>query len=919
MRTGRMNLRSQISNLRLAAFTACVTLGMPLASHGAPPSEDDLGRAALAEEFSDAGIQAVNRQQVQPPMIHQSAALLKAACQEYDVEPRFPRLLAEACLQSKDVDGAIAALIKYRAIQLPEVQNDQFAQVQLIDLVISKMESLDKKLDYLKPLLGVTALPDPVRSHIAWVCWGLLSQKFDTAGAQAMLEQAVQLNPVSPEALQAQFTAAQASGVPKREAAALVALLESNPAQPAVMGALADVLATAGQPDLAVIWYKRSFVLSQTLGQGLDGGRYLNYAAALYEMDQAKSASDAAGMLLASQSSNIGAATIALLAARQAVKPQPGGAPAADPSVLQHAQEVMLAALTSQMGTLHAMLSGVTGPAATQASTTQPADLIGDVVANAPMVRDKKNQPNATQQDAAFCTGYAEALTDLIFYYTYFDSQPANAEKLLGSLRLLRPADDVELTRLEGFAFLDDGKPDEAKVKFSAIADHDPLARMGLLMMAPLDADTTTQAVKLVTDHPAGLLGAILLDGLRDKGGKPVPNPDSTTVANEAAAFPVKLLDLLDSAHTDGFYDVVAQPVHVSVGYDEPALVRVTIKNTGDYDLSIGAAGALRSDLVFDVKAQGGNNPYFASVAYDRIAGPLVLKAHQIDKPGTAQVVRVDSGALRPFLADQPTIAVSMIYSVFTNPVGQQSGLGPGPGGYRKQFTSEMERRSSPINNAQAVQNLINPAATGRQDERIRTLELLANYVSVLRQKIAHAQAQLSGAPAENPAPPAEAAGGDGAGAMPTPPVAGAAPAAPPDPKQLTASIQYMQSLIDTFTAAIRDRLRDPAAIVRYWAEAKLGELADANARDATAKSMIQGKDWQERELGLILANALPREQAKGLAELVKADPEPCVKELAAATIELADMPAAANPKTVPTPALDGPGEDNSGILLPTQ
>jgi hypothetical protein len=255
---------------------------------------------------------------------------------------------------------------------------------------------------------------------------------------------------------------------------------------------------------------------------------------------------------------------------------------------------------------------------------------------------------------------------------------------------------------------------------------------------------------------------------------------------------------------------------------------------------------------------------------------------------------------MRPFLADQPTIAVSMIYSVFTNPVGQQSGVGPGPGGYRKQFTTEMERRSSPINNAPAVQNLINPAANGREDERIRTLELLANYVNVLRSKITRAQGQLSGAPADNPAPPANTAAGDGAGAMPAPTVVGPAPAAPPDPKQLAASIQYMRGLSNTFTAAIRDRLRDPKAIVRYWAEAKLGELADASARDKTAASMIRGTDWQERELGLILANALPREQATGLAQLLKADPEPCVKELAAATIELADLPAAKGATSAP-------------------
>jgi len=468
--------------------------------------------------------------------------------------------------------------------------------------------------------------------------------------------------------------------------------------------------------------------------------------------------------------------------------------------------------------------------------------------------------------------------------------------KLLDSLRLLRPADDVELARLEGFAFLADGKRDEAKVKFSAVADHDPLSKMGLLLMDPAGPATSAAASKLLTDHPAGLLGAILLDGLRDKGGKPATTPDAIAVAQEAAAFPLKLLDLLDRAHTPEFYNLVAEPLHASSSFDEPQLVRVTIKNVGDYDLSVGTDAAIRPDLWFDVAAQGGSNPFFAGVAYDHIAGPLVLPAHHLELPGTDQVVRVDTGPLSKFLVGHPTIAVSMLFSVFTNPIGQQAGVAPGPGGYRKQFSSPMERRSSPISTTKEVQDLVDPVINGRPDQKIHTIELLTDYVQIFRNQIAHAQSTPQAAP---PAPAADAAPGGaapdgGAGGIAPPP--GMTNSAHAEPALTPAKIDAMKGLIGTFTAVIRGALRDPSPLVRYWAQAKLAELDETGARQSTAMAMAQGKDWEQRMLGLIIANELPRDQTKAIAGMLKDDSVADVKNYALATLEVADLPPSTQP-----------------------
>ena len=89
--------------------------------------------------------------------------------------------------------------MRYRAIQLPEVQNDQFAQVELIDLVTAGQEDEPHKIEYQQKVLELQTVPEPVRSHVAFVLSGLLGNKFDKQGQKAMIAKAIALNPLNPE------------------------------------------------------------------------------------------------------------------------------------------------------------------------------------------------------------------------------------------------------------------------------------------------------------------------------------------------------------------------------------------------------------------------------------------------------------------------------------------------------------------------------------------------------------------------------------------------------------------------------------------------------------------------------------------------------------------------------------------------
>ena len=71
-----------------------------------------------------------------------------------------------------------------------------------IDLVVDGFETVDKKLEYLQILLSKKELIAPeIRSAVAWRCALLLLEKRQTSDADAMVKQALTLNPVNWPAL----------------------------------------------------------------------------------------------------------------------------------------------------------------------------------------------------------------------------------------------------------------------------------------------------------------------------------------------------------------------------------------------------------------------------------------------------------------------------------------------------------------------------------------------------------------------------------------------------------------------------------------------------------------------------------------------------------------------------------------------
>jgi hypothetical protein len=830
----------------ISGLVVVVMMCSALARAEAPKVSPDeaAANAAMAERFAQMAQMMLAGQTIVPATLRQSAILLEEASRLNPDEPRFPRLAAEAYIQLSSQlekaglpidearDGAIAALDRY--FKIPSVAGDQHAQVQFIDLQYSKMDAGDARRNYLQQLIGAQSLAAEVRAHACILMAQLAVERGEIEASRQYVQDALKLFPLSPTALRMQYQQLEANTPPERRTAALVHLLRSNPAQPGAMADLAAILADAGLVDPALQWYQQSFGLSQRLGIPPNANVLTSFAAQLVIADQLTVAQTFLQQLLAQDTTNADASFLALLVAKRS----------ADPDKVNAATEATRNALKARLGKISDVLND-RQPAAAPPAPAQP----GDAPAGAPPAPE---QPAAAPLDipgdlkllgernnATANALYGSSLADLAWLEIYYNGKPADAEPYLAALRQLLPADAIILARLEGWGFLVDGKKDEAKVKLSAVADLDPFARLGMIRMEETEAgpEKTNQAVKaLLADNAAGVVGAMLIEALRDKVGLMPAAPHASAVRAELEKLPKEWLEILDFKTVTKFYSLKADPLGVAISFGEPILARVSIVNTSPYELTVGPGGIIRPDIWIDCQAKGLAQQYFTGVAFDRVGQKLVLKP----KESVSQVVRVDQAGLAQMLQTRPNVGFPLYFNLMTNPVTLATGISPGPAGQRQQFSRVIERGPAPLDQA-TLNKCFQKMANGPGDAKVRTLELLGTFAKVmLTQEDANTRAKGT-------------------------------------------------EIVDV----IRKSTGDPVPIVRAHATFMTALLSDPAVRDGLIRQMLADPLPIIRMCGVAaVQNVVEAAQRKTWVQpLADSDPDPIVKRFAASTIEVADLP----------------------------
>jgi tetratricopeptide (TPR) repeat protein len=823
--------------VRMRFFLIALVMLFPVVA-AAPAAVDDAD-AAVAARLADMGTEMLRQKSAAEPQYRACIALLKAAAKLNPENERYPRLMVEASLAIDDVDGAIAALKQYRNI----MPDDQGAQLQLIELQMSKMETLDRKLDYANQILAAgDKVAGDVRSAVAVLAARMLFERDQPSQAATMLDQAIRLNPRNGEALQLRYRQGSKDMAGFARVKLLIEMIKANPLQPDVVAELSSQLAEFGLIKPSLEWYFQAMLLYQRTGQSVPLELAIEYGAEQFLAERYDGADGMAIRLLASDKYDMDALYLRLLCARNTSDQGD------DRTIRNLARKTLLARLTEARD--QALNPPSTTQPATQPAllTTQPA---ADVGATQFPIDPETGLPKAPSEELVELSAallpdltpaldkvaagdtpekyqLVDAVSDMLWYTIYFDPRPDIAEPMLAVLARLLPADDVLLVRMQGWMFIQQNKPDEAKVKLEAVADRDPLAVVGLIKLtSPTDAEGNNRGRKLLTDHPTGMLAAFVKDALRDRAIKVVAREDAAMVLEILNNFPTKFFDIIDNPKN--FYGISGEAVSPAYNYREPMLVRVTLSNHSQFDITIGRGGILRPDVWLDARIHN-STQVFPGAAYDRMTQLIVLRPGQ----SVSQVIRIDQGPLGKMLAENPTQPFDIFVTAVTNPVPTEKGIGAGLGGYRVQLRKSVVREAFAVTADREVNRMLDNLVGGTKD-RIANMDLMAAYM------------------------------------------------VNPD--------ERIKKLAPTFEQKLVAVKVDNSASIRSWAQYTLAGLAAAPAKAQQVQEMARSADWQARLLAALRSGDLGPDSRKSVLTELSNDAEPAIKDYAKSMLETISAP----------------------------
>lgn len=774
-----------------------------------------------------------------------SAALLNGAERLVPDEQRFPRLQVLALMQAGDTDGAIAALVRYRKLN----PSDPVAQVELVDLYASRQETLDAKLKY----LSATAenqkldLPPEVRAQLATEAARLLAQKSPQLAGE-MAAKAVKFYPL-PEATRLYYYyIAKHQQLPER-VAALLAVLQADPAQLDYLRELADLLAQNGLADLSLNWYEQVITVVNE-SHGAPPRWYHNflvdYGSEWAIAGRIQSADMMAGEMLKDQPLDADAWFLKLTAAKV------GSAESYKAAV-----DLARTAFIRRWNRMHGEI--LSGHASTEPINPQPADIEERSTEKiqpldpAPILEKVQKHGNEGMKAAVISVA-----SDIAWFELYFDHNADAAGKWIAILKPLLPADSVVLGRLLGWQALIAGHVAEARDILSKIQNDDPLSELGVITADQLDKKPVDPARirKLLDENRVGLVAAMLWTTFKNDSDRPPSRPSAAAVQAELKNFPAAMLMAIETRQAARVYAIEAEPLQTTYDFGTPVLARVTIQDISNVDITVGGDSLLHPDLWFDAQTIGIAGQTFPGVAFDQLQGAMVVHPHQ----QVSQVVRLDEGSLRQLLRNSPAAeATTVNCDIVTNPIplrdltSRQEFAMPGPGGQAANFFRTFTYAGVPLTLPSGQQTL-QSWMTGSAVQKIHAADLIAAYLVSARK------------------PGADAA---------------------------------TKKAAEDLPAQLAKLRRDPAPLVSGWADFVAAGLAQtADEAHAIADRMAASPQWSTRLLSLLAGGARPAAMRKQIATRLANDPDPTVKSAADGMIEWIDlMPEQSNPTSQPAKA----------------
>jgi tetratricopeptide (TPR) repeat protein len=709
----------------IVALILSLAGGRALADDSTPDNfSDPDGSIALAEHFATFAHQTFHQKQIPTKALQLDAALYRAAMKLNPTEPRFPRALADILLELNDVAGATDALKAYMALD----PADQNAQTQFVDLCLAsdQMQSLDQRLTYLRFLLQKQQIPDPVKSEIAFRAARLLLERGQDDEALKLLDSARVLNPMNLKALRTRYIMTQADALPIDRVQQLLGILQANPADPVIASRLAEQLAQLGLVGPSITWYGIADQLYNATRVRADPAFVLGASSELLLGKHAEDAARIAARYTAMLPEDADGWFVLLSILKFQLSLYQ------DPTMLKAQDDAILRASIAISNRILAMRS-MTGDTT---ATTRPVDSPTDTVL--PDLSDDADRFKATQYRSLIDL-YASSLESLAWLDLFYRHDAKAASPLIDDLARLVPPNDPTLLRLRAWQQYIGGDPKGALPSLRSLGAQDPLAALGAILIELSDPTTQPQAVvkaqKLLDDHAAGVVAAVIWSALTDYHLSVDPSSDSSAVATLAANVPQSFLQLVTDPHA--FYTVQVTPLKSVFHFGEPILVRVTMQNLSSVNMAIGDDCAVHPELWFDAHLRGAVNQGLAGVAFGRLDQRFVLS------PGStvSTVIRVDQDALHDLFATNPTADIAVNLLVITNPkVPDQQNTQtqtimaePGICGYAQPSTDLIAREPTPVQTPEQRLALYQGLTSDDGGEKIRTMSVLAAYVNLIK------------------------------------------------------------------------------------------------------------------------------------------------------------------------------------------
>lgn len=499
------------------------------------------------------------------------AELLGIAAETDPTDQDILRLQIEAWTAAGDADWVEKLQRKLAAADPRDTVN----LLAVVSSRISKLQNVDERLAAYEKLLGPDGdrLDPSLRSRLAMDAALLSRERGDEAEFVRLLARSSALDSTNKDAATlalAYFAERVPDAVGRLEL--LINVLKADPFDPDVHAAIAQELGSAGAISGASRFYVTLFALRKARGQELTPQEQAEAMVSSWNVNGAMQIVTSMNADVENRREQLRARKTRLDAAGQLLEQ------VADPS------DARLPIPTERLRVVASAATGdpeLIGYAVTEAAESfrRATEAMSDPAKRPEGVTDEQ----ATEMARSF-------RTEMVWLALWAGRGHENAAETIAALREDPAADPLVIRRLEAWQRMRAGDYDAAASALAELGKEDPLATMGLGVLAEIrgQPESAVKVYQMLSESLAGsIAGAYCRTRYLDLMGEP---PAQSAMAGRLQKLADEVPPTLEAMIADPrrFMDLRIEPLNTEMGLTDKVELRFTLQNTSPYPLAVG-------------------------------------------------------------------------------------------------------------------------------------------------------------------------------------------------------------------------------------------------------------------------------------------------------------------------------------------